>query len=143
MEAGWSDLPLTLWDLAKVTRKPCTNSSQSQIKGDLKRSKDLRRVFTSLRLHKIILNSFCSFVPLINIRNKKMKSWSHPTSPTLEYNQEPSTMLPHYSPTFPTLPPHYPHTPFPPSQLTTLPTFPPSQLRTLPPFSAHHPPNDK
>ena len=63
--------------------------------------------------------------------------------PTFKYNQEPSTMLPHYSPTFPTLPPHYRHTPFPSCQLTAFPTCPLSELTALPPFPAHHPPNDK
>ena len=31
MEAGWWDAPLTILDLAEVTRKPYTNSRQSQV----------------------------------------------------------------------------------------------------------------
>ena len=102
-------------------------------------------IFSSLR--KIQEKSFhifrhttCSFILLIKIRNKTTRSWSPLKSPTLEYNQDPSTKLPHYSPTFPTLPSHYPHTHFPRSQLRTLSTFPPSQLINLTPFPAHHPP---
>ena len=44
----------------------------------------LRRVFSSLRPRKNILNPFSPSVPLINIRNKKMKSLTHPAPPTLE-----------------------------------------------------------
>ena len=43
-----------------------------------------RRLYPSLRQHKKILNPPRLFVPLINIRNKKMKSWTHPASPILE-----------------------------------------------------------
>ena len=45
---------------------------------------DLRRLFSSLRPCKIPLNTSYSIVALINIRNKKMKCWSHPAFPTFE-----------------------------------------------------------
>ena len=47
-----------------------------------------------------------------------------PTSPTV---------TPHYSPTFPTLPPYSTHTPFPLSQLPTLPSFPAPSRRQINP----------
>ena len=93
-----------------------------------------------------------------------MKSWSHPTSPTLEYNQEPLILPLHYSPNFPTLPPNYPpvfpNLPprYPPTSLTlpphcspTFPTLPPDYPPTFTTLSAHysptflpqHPPNNK
>ena len=109
------------------------------------------------RPRKIILNTFCSFTQLINVRNKKMKSWSHLSSPTIECNQQPSTMLPHYSPAFPTsLPSHIFSTflaYYPPnfstfhllssavshlSQLTILPVTNKSfQNSNVPPFGRH------
>ena len=60
-----------------------------------------------------------------------MKSWTHPTSNTLEQNQAPPTLLPHYSIAFPTLPHHYPLT------FSNLPSHYPSTSPTLPP---HYPP---
>ena len=97
--------------------------------------KDLWRVFQSLRPRKKISNPTCLFFPLINIRNKKMKTKTHPASPTLEQNQEP-------------LPFHLTYlAPSPPCHLTTLPPFPPRHLTTLPPFSLSHlkslPPTNK
>ena len=44
----------------------------------------LRRIFPSLGSRKKILNSPCLLISLINIRNKKMKSWTHPVPPVLE-----------------------------------------------------------
>ena len=66
-----------------------------------------------------MLNPTRLFFPLINIRNRKIKSWTHPASPTLEQNQEPPTFAPHHAPTFPTFPPRYPTLPFPPFHFTT------------------------
>ena len=106
-----------------------------------------------MRLRKKILNPSCPFFPLTNIRNKKMKSWTHPASPTVEQNQEPPTFPSHNSPTFPTLPPHYhpifltlrpsyPPLPFSlshlPFHLTIFPPCPPYHLATLPPFLPSH-----
>ena len=87
-------------------------------------AEDIRSVFSSLQAHKTIFNPSPSlpwltsdrpFVPLINVRNKKIKSWTHSVFPTFEWNQEP--------PTFP---------PFPPCHLIILPLFPP-HLTSLPP----------
>ena len=61
------------------------------------------------------------FVPLIDIINKKMKSWTHPLSP---YPWIPGTSHPSHLTTLP---------PFPTFHLTTLPAFPPCHLTTLPP----------
>ena len=53
----------------------------------------------------MILSLSCSFVPLlINIRNKKMQSRSHPVSSTLELSREPPSLPLNHSPTFPTFP---------------------------------------
>ena len=74
-----------------------------------------------MRPRKKTLNTSCSFVSFINIRNKKMKSWTHPES-LFQKTQEPPTLLPLYSP------------PFPPCYLTTIPPFPTCYLITLPPL---------
>ena len=91
---------------------------------------DLRRVFPSLWPCQIIFNLSCSFVLLlINIRNKKMKSRTHPVSPTLEQNQEPPTLPLYHSPTLSILPPQYPH---------TFPTLPPPHYHPPPSFPTCH-----
>ena len=41
---------------------------------------DLRRIFSSLWSRKEIMNSPHLLIPLINIRNKKMESWTHTVS---------------------------------------------------------------
>ena len=83
---------------------------------------DLRRVFPSLRPRKNILNTPCSFISLINIRNKKMKSWTHPASPA---SNKTRNLPPCHLTTLP---------PFPPCHLTTLLPFPTCHLTTLPPL---------
>ena len=65
------------------------------------------RVFPSLSPQQKILNPSCSFVPFINIRKEKIKSWTHSVSPPLNKTNKPLTFPPHYSPTFSNLPLHY------------------------------------
>ena len=68
----------------------------------------------SSTVHGFCWNFFCwiypffyNFVLLISIRNKKMKSWFHPGSPTYKQNKKPPTLPPYYSLIFPDLPSHY------------------------------------
>ena len=68
------------------------------------------------------LNTPCSFISLINIRNKKMKSWTHPASPA---SNKTRNLPPCHLTTLP---------PFPPCHLTTLLPFPTCHLTTLPPL---------
>ena len=41
---------------------------------------DFRKIFSSLGLDRKILNSMRFLIPLVNTRNKKMKSWPHSAS---------------------------------------------------------------
>ena len=103
---------------------------------------DLKRVFPPLQPRKKILNIFCSFVLLSNIRDKKIKSWTHPASPINESNpllllllllshlSHLTTLLSSYLSHLP----HYPQKRFPPSQLTMVSPFPPFQFISLPLF---------
>ena len=85
----------------------------------LQLAEDPRSVFPSLRGLKKIFNlspsfswltSDCRFVPLINIRNKTIKAWTHPMFPPLNKTRN-----------------------FPRSHFTTLLPFPPSHLTNLSP----------
>ena len=79
--------------------------------------------FTGAIQHNFVLKFHPTFPAHYPPTSPKLPPYFVPTSPIV---------LPHYFPTFPTLPPHSTYTPFPPSQLTT-----------LPPFPAHLPPTDK
>ena len=100
-------------------------------------------VFPFLLRSKKIFNPFCPFVPFINIRSKKMKSWTLRPPSLNKMRYFPPSWLTTFPP-FPSchlsLPCHYSHfaTSFPshlshlanylPSHLS----FPPSHLTTLP-----------
>ena len=61
------------------------------------------------------LTSDRPFPPLINIRNKKIKSWTQPVFPVLlnkTRNIPPSHLTTLLPPAFPTVPPHYLSTPY-------------------------------
>ena len=91
-------------------------------------------VFPFLLQSKKIFNPFCPFAPFINIRSKKMKSWTlRPPSLNKKNEVLPSFPAHHFS-TFPHLATSFPshlshlanylpfHLSFPPSHLTTLPS---------------------
>ena len=77
-------------------------------------------VFPFLLQSKKIFNPFCPFAPFINIRSKKMKSWTLRPPSLNKKNEVLPTFPAHHFSTFPILPPHSPPT-FP-----TLPTTYPS-----------------
>ena len=96
-------------------------------------------VFPFLLRSKKIFNPFCPFVPFINIRNKKMKSWTlrPPSLNKMRY------FPPSWLTTFPPFPScHLTTLPlFPLCHLIPLPPFPPCQLLTLPSFFPTFPPH--
>ena len=97
----------------------------------------LRRIFQSLRQGKDILNTPFSFVSLINTRNKKMKSWTHPASPP---SNKTRNLPPFHLTTLPPFPNCHSttHPPFPLFQLTTIPPLRSCHLNILPPFPTCH-----
>ena len=115
----------------------------------------------SSTVHGFCRNFFCwiypffyNFVLLISIRNKKMKSWFHPASPTYKQNKKPPTLLlSHLSWLAISLPSHVSQiaTSLPPnlsnhatsllSYLSYLAT--PLHSYTFPTFLAHYSPNSQ